>query len=75
MRGRPGGSGPGRPHFRFDPDGPETPPNEVHLAFAGDSAGEATMAVNNGRKSGGGAVAFGIHPRDALDSMIACADF
>ncbi|MGP4030166.1 hypothetical protein [Actinomadura sp. 3N407] len=65
----------GGPHFRFDPDGPETPPNEVHLAFTGDSAGRATMTVNNDRKTGGGAVAFVIHPRDALDNMIACADF
>jgi hypothetical protein len=37
------GSDPGGPHFKFDVDGSDEPPNEIHLAFTsnGDGSGEA----------------------------------
>jgi hypothetical protein len=36
---------PGGAHFRFDPEGGEMPPNEIHLAFGsnGDGSGEAEV--------------------------------
>ncbi|WP_299559570.1 hypothetical protein [uncultured Mycolicibacterium sp.] len=39
---------PGGPHFRFDPSGPDEPPNEVHLTFTSDADGaaEATAEVD-----------------------------
>ncbi len=37
------GADPGGPHFKFDPEGSDEPPNEIHLSFAsnGDGSGEA----------------------------------
>jgi hypothetical protein len=32
---------PGGPHFKFDADGPDTPPNEIHLRFAANATGGA----------------------------------
>lgn len=65
----------GGPHFRFDPDGPGTPPNEVHLAFTSDAKGKGTMTVNNDRRTGKGAASLVVHPQLALDNRIACVDF
>jgi hypothetical protein len=65
----------GGPHFKFDPAGPTTPPNEVHLGFTADAAGKATVTVTNDRKVGDGARAVVVHPMDAMDNRLACADF
>jgi hypothetical protein len=65
----------GGPHFKFDEDGSELPPNEVHLAFTSDSAGKAEMTVNNDRRTEDGAVSLVVHPQNALDNRIACVDF
>jgi hypothetical protein len=65
----------GGPHFTFDPAGPAAPPNEVHLGFTADSAGNATVTVHNDRKVGDGARAVVVHPMDAMDNRLACADF
>lgn len=65
----------GGEHFQFAKGGPAKPPNEVHLMFDADSKGVGTTTVNNTRKTGKGAVAIVIHPSDALDNRIACADF
>jgi hypothetical protein len=39
------GSDPGGPHFKFDPQGGDEPPNEIHLAFTanGDGSGKAEV--------------------------------
>ncbi|MFF1721508.1 hypothetical protein [Streptomyces sviceus] len=47
----------------------------MHLAFDADKTGTGTTTVNNDRKTGKGAVAVVVHPSDALDNRIACADF
>ncbi len=65
----------GGAHFQFDPAGPTTPPNEVHLAFAADPTGAATVTVHNDRKVGDAAKAIVVHPMDAMDNRLACADF
>jgi hypothetical protein len=65
----------GGPHFRFDPAGPATPPNEVHLGFTADTTGAGTATVHNDRKVGDGARALVVHPMDAMDNRLACADF
>ncbi len=61
-------------HFRFDPNGPAAPPNEVHLAFTADQAGHGFMTVNN-QQTADNAKALVVHPAIAPDSRIACADF
>lgn len=65
----------GGPHFRFDPAGPPTPPNEIHLGFIATRNGTVTGTVHNGRRVGDGASAVVMHPADALDNRLACADF
>ncbi|MFJ9351062.1 superoxide dismutase family protein [Streptomyces sp. NPDC101237] len=65
----------GGEHFQFVKGGPAKPPNEVHLMFDADSKGVGMTTVNNTRKTGKGAVAIVVHPSDALDNRIACADF
>jgi Cu/Zn superoxide dismutase len=65
----------GGAHFQFDPAGPTTPPNEVHLAFTADPDGKATVTVHNDRKVGDAAKAIVVHPMDAMDNRLACADF
>jgi hypothetical protein len=39
--------GPGGPHFKFDLDGPEAPPNEIHLSFASNATGHASANVHS----------------------------
>jgi Cu/Zn superoxide dismutase len=65
----------GGPHFKFDPAGPAMPPNEVHLGFTADGAGKAMVTVHNDRKVGDGARAVVVHPMEAMDNRLACADF
>lgn len=38
---------PGGPHFAFDLNGPDMPPNEIHLLFTSDSDGNGTAEVHN----------------------------
>ncbi|WP_328504351.1 superoxide dismutase family protein [Streptomyces sp. NBC_00457] len=65
----------GGEHFQFEKGGATTPPNEVHLMFTADKSGMGMTTVNNTRKTGEEAVALVVHPRDAMDNRIACADF
>ncbi|MZE81092.1 superoxide dismutase family protein [Streptomyces sp. SID5475] len=65
----------GGEHFQFRKGGATTPPNEVHLMFEAGKSGKATTTVNNTRKTGENAVALVVHPREAMDNRIACADF
>lgn len=68
-------AGNGGEHFQFVKGGPAKPPNEVHLMFRADPKGMGLTTMNNARKTGKGAVAVVVHPSDALDNRIACADF
>lgn len=65
----------GGEHFQFEKGGATTPPNEVHLMFTADKSGTGMTTVNNSRKTGEGAVAIVVHPSEAQDNRIACADF
>lgn len=65
----------GGEHFQFEKGGPAMPPNEIHLMFTADKSGTGMTTVNNSRKTGKGAVAIVIHPNEAQDNRIACADF
>ncbi len=65
----------GGEHFAFDPDGVETPPNEIHLAFTADDEGTGTATVTNDQRVGDAAPAVVVHPADAMDNRLACADF
>ncbi|MCX5250620.1 superoxide dismutase family protein [Streptomyces sp. NBC_00201] len=62
-------------HFQFDKGGPTMPPNEIHLMFTADKSGMGMTTVTNSRKTGKDAVAIVVHPNEAQDNRIACADF
>ncbi|MDX2681695.1 superoxide dismutase family protein [Streptomyces soliscabiei] len=68
-------AGNGGEHFQFEKGGATTPPNEVHLMFIADKSGRGMTTVNNSRKTGEDAVAIVVHPSEAQDNRIACADF
>jgi Cu-Zn family superoxide dismutase len=38
---------PGGPHFKFDSDGADMPPNEIHLPFASDAQGNGSAQAHN----------------------------
>lgn len=65
----------GGPHYKFDPDGSDMPPNEIHLAFTADEEGRGYTTAENDMVAGDDAVAFVVHPVDLLDNKIACVDF
>ncbi|MGW2045840.1 superoxide dismutase family protein [Streptomyces sp. NPDC001858] len=65
----------GGAHFQFEKGGATTPPNEIHLMFTADTSGMGMTTVNNSTKTGKGAVAIVVHPNEAQDNRIACADF
>lgn len=45
----------GGPHFQFDPEGSDVPPNEVHLAFTSSDDGSGEVTVTNDQQVGDGA--------------------
>jgi hypothetical protein len=61
-------------HFKFDQAGPETPPNEIHLAFTADASGRGFMTAEND-KPAEAAKSLVVHPAEFSDNRIACADF
>ena len=61
-------------HFKFDPSGSDMPPNEVHIGFTSDSAGNAEATVTNEQAVGEGVKAAVIHPAATMDNKLACAD-
>lgn len=65
----------GGEHFKFDPEGSDVPPNEVHLGFTADDDGTGEATVTNDQQVGDGAPAIVVHPADAMDNKLACADF
>ena len=72
---QPCGRDAGGDHFAFDADGPEVPPNEVHLGFVASSEGTGVATVTNDQRVGDGAQAIVVHPAAAMDNRLACADF
>jgi len=62
-------------HYRFDPDGSDMPPNEIHLAFQSGSDGSGFMTAENQQTVDDRAVSVVVHPRDLLDNKVACAEF
>ncbi|MEU3278872.1 superoxide dismutase family protein [Streptomyces antibioticus] len=67
--------GNGGSHFQFDKGGAAKPPNEIHLMFTADKSGMGMTTVTNSRKTGKDALAVVVHPNEAQDNRIACADF
>lgn len=65
----------GGAHFQFEVGGPEVPPNEIHLAFTATADGKGTISVSDPKDVGTRAKAVVLHPMEAMDSRIACADF
>lgn len=41
---------PGGPHFKFDLDGSEMPPNEIHLPFTSDADGHGSAEASNDQR-------------------------
>jgi len=41
---------PRRPHFKFDLNGPDTPPNEIHLAFTANATRNASAEAHSARR-------------------------
>lgn len=44
------GPEPGGPHFKFDPQGGDQPPNEFHLGFVADAKGEGSARTASNRE-------------------------
>ena len=65
----------GGPHFKFDLEGSDVPPNEVHLGFTSDADGNGEATITNAEQVVDGAPAIVVHPADAMDNRLACADF
>lgn len=65
----------GGDHFKFDADGGSTPPNEIHLAFTSTATGTGQATVTNPKTVQDKAPAIVVHPTDAMDNRLACADF
>jgi hypothetical protein len=60
-------------HYKFDPEGGDMPPNEIHLAFVADDGGAGFMTAEHGMVAGEDARSIVVHPVDLLDNKIACA--
>lgn len=69
------GNDAGGEHFKFDPEGSDEPPNEVHLGFTAKGNGEGEATVTNDQQVGRGATSIVMHPVMAMDNRIACADY
>ncbi len=65
----------GGDHYQFDPEGMDTPPNEIHLAFTSDAEGNGSMTAENDQKAGPEGESVVVHPVDLIDNKIACAQF
>lgn len=63
----------GGPHYKFDPDGGDAPPNEIHLRFTAEEDTTAQATVEDDRRAGDAARSVAIHEVADLDATIACA--
>lgn len=59
-------------HFRFDPAGGSTPPNEIHPSFIADAAGVGRGTATAWAVAGPEARSVSLHTPDGV--MVACAD-
>lgn len=73
LHARPCSHDDGGPHFAFDPEGPEAPPNEVHFGFTADHHGGGTVGVHNPRRVGSGARSVVVHDAKSENRLV-CAD-
>ncbi|GAA5126248.1 hypothetical protein [Haloechinothrix salitolerans] len=64
----------GGPHFKFDPQGSDQPPNEVHLVFTTDAEGAVTTTISNDNPDSQGVKSIVLHLNDADGTKFACAD-
>jgi hypothetical protein len=61
---------PGGPHFQFDPNGSDMPPNEIHFSFTSSAQGEGEAKASNGRKvPAGEAGSIVVHTAEDEGSM------
>ncbi len=65
----------GGDHYKFDPNGSDLPPNEIHLAFTAGDDGSGFMTAENHEVAGDDAISLVVHPAELLDNKIACAEF
>lgn len=63
----------GGPHFRFDEDGGDMPPNEVHVASTAGDDGSLTVSVTNDGVATD-AMALVLHATDGNTTKALCAD-
>ncbi len=63
----------GGDHFRFDSQGSDMPPNEIHLAFTSQADGTGFMTVVNPHQAGAEAQSIVIHQM-VDDLKLLCAD-
>lgn len=63
----------GGDHYRFDPNGPALPPNEIHLASVAGSDTSGFMTAEDDSVASEDAVTIVVHPQELLDNRIACA--
>ena len=63
----------GGPHFKFDPDGSDVPPNEVHIAATADDTGAFTVSVQNDMVASD-AMSIVLHAADGDTTKALCAD-
>ena len=60
-------------HFKFDPQGGDRPPNEIHLAFTSQEDGSGFMTVENPHQAGEEARSIIVHQMED-DLKLLCAD-
>ena len=65
----------GGAHFRFDPDGVDTPPNEIHLPFTSDADGAGAQTSTHTEVPGEDARSIVVHPRDNGPARVMCAEW
>jgi len=64
----------GGPHFKFDSNGSDTPPNEIHLAFTSTADGIGFMTAENAQLAGENGRSVVVHEREGDAPKIACAE-
>lgn len=66
---------PGGPHYKFDPDGSDMPPNEIHFSFTTNAEGEGEAEVSNDQRiPDGDAGSIVVHATEEEDGDAMAAD-
>lgn len=63
----------GGDHYKFEADGPDTPPNEIHLMFTSSDDGSGFLTAENPQVVGDDARSIVVHATDDMQAYIACA--